>query len=187
MIERFKENKFALMLFISTILLIILYLISIFSVVSQYETLVEQAKLELINNGYTDAQIAYSLRGFQATLFMTFLLSGVLLIFVALCGFKCSLGGNWRAGAIVFGLLFVLDDFSGLFDSISTLSLIINIISFVIALGYFIGAIKSVKYNHLDEPRNNYFKDDDYKPIDDYKMKSLDEEDNKQNEVKFYK
>ena len=139
--ERLKSNKGALILFISTIALIVLAVIGMVTVFTNMEFIKNAAKESINDSGASQDDINLAINIAVAGVWVSIVIEAIVTLFVALCGFKCSLKGQWRIGAIVFGVLYVISQISGLFGSNPTVTIVINVISLVASIGYLAGAI----------------------------------------------
>ena len=103
----------------------------------------EEGKNILVEQGVSNELIDAAIESAKGILLATVIISIIITIFVSLCGFKCSLTGAWRIGAIVFGIIFVFFDFVSLLrndDQIATF--LSNLLSIALSTLYLIGAIK---------------------------------------------
>ncbi len=143
--ERIKNNKGALILFISTIALVVLAIVGMVTLIASMETLKTTVRETVISQNTEGSQEAIDLAVNIAIvgLWIAVVIEGIVTVFVALCGFKCSLKGQWRIGAIVFGVLYVVSQISGFFGASTTATTIINVISLVASIGYLVGAVLS--------------------------------------------
>ena len=107
--ERVKTNKYALILFIATIVMLVLGVINIIVTIAGMETAVEVARTEAAKAGGTQEQIDLAIAMTRVALYVAIVISAILLVFEVLCGLKCSMHGKWRIGAIVFGILLCVD------------------------------------------------------------------------------
>ena len=107
--ERIKSNKYALILFIATIAMLVLGLVSIIMTITTMETALETAKTEAAKTGATPDEVNLVVTITRGALYAAIVISAILLVFEVLCGLKCSMHGKWRVGAIVFGILLVID------------------------------------------------------------------------------
>ena len=107
--ERVKTNKYALILFIATIAMLVLGVISIIVTIAGMETAVEVAKTEAAKAGGTQQEIDLAVAIARGAIYGAVVISAILLVFEVLCGLKCSMKGKWRVGAIVFGILLCID------------------------------------------------------------------------------
>ncbi len=164
--KRFKENKFTLLLFISTIVIIGLFITNVVINVIDLDTIVN--KLDEDSGGYFSATGMHAL---YVMVIVVLVIEGIFVLIVAICGFRCSLTGDWKLGAIIIGALYTFEDFLTLFDDFFTISFVLNLISLAASVGYLIGAIKStVKYIHIDKTNSDFFKNDDkYDLKDEFK------------------
>lgn len=146
--ERLKQNKFSLMLFIATIAMIVTFVISIFIIsisLGNVEQLVVEAAKESGQN-LTQSEIDLAVSVAKAGIIVAYVLGAILMLFVALCGFKCALQGKWRIGAIVFGIIYTIDEVYSFFDAIRKHNVgttVISAIYLVISIFYLLGAVKS--------------------------------------------
>ncbi len=145
--ERLKSNKGALILFISTIALIVLAVIGMVTLFTNMEFIKNAVKESIVNNNSsaTQDEINLAINIAVAGVWVSIVIEAIVTLFVALCGFKCSLKGQWRIGAIVFGVLYVISQISGLFGSNPTATIVINVISLVASIGYLAGAVLAKK------------------------------------------
>ena len=134
--ERIKSNKYALLLFIATIAMLVLGVVSIIISIVGLESTVEIARQEAVKTGATQEQIDFAVSFAKAIVYVAVVIGSILLIFEVLCGLKCSVYGKWRIGAIVFGILLCLDYVWAI-----TRGGWINWISALIAGFYLVGAI----------------------------------------------
>ena len=134
--ERIKSNKYALLLFIATIAMLVLGVVSIIISIAGLESAVETARQEAVKTGATPEQIDFAVSFAKAVVYVAVVIGSILLIFEVLCGLKCSMYGKWRIGAIVFGVLLCLDYVWAI-----TRGGWINWISALIAGFYLVGAI----------------------------------------------
>jgi hypothetical protein len=107
--ERIKSNKYALLLFIATIAMLVLGVVGIIISITGLESAVETARQEAVKTGATQEQIDFAVSFAKAVVYVAVVIGSILLIFEVLCGLKCSMYGKWRIGAIVFGILLCLD------------------------------------------------------------------------------
>ena len=107
--ERIKSNKYALILFIATIAMLVLGVINIIVTIAGMETAVEVARNEAVKAGGTQQEIDLAIAIARGALYAAIVISAILLVFEVLCGLKCSMQGKWRIGAIVFGILLCID------------------------------------------------------------------------------
>lgn len=134
--KRIKSNKYALLLFIATIAMLVLGVVSIIISIAGLESAVEIARQEAVKTGATQEQIDFAVYFAKAIVYVAVVIGSILLIFEVLCGLKCSMYGKWRTGAIVFGVLLCLDYVWAI-----TRGGWINWISALIAGFYLVGAI----------------------------------------------
>lgn len=146
--ERLKQNKFSLMLFIATIAMIVTFVISIFIIsisLGNVEQLVVEAAKES-GQSLTQSEIDLAVTVTKTGIIVVFFIGAILMSFVALCGFKCALQGKWRIGAIVFGIIYTIDEVYSFFDAIRNHNVgttVISVIYLVISIFYLLGAVKS--------------------------------------------
>ena len=107
--ERIKSNKYALILFIATIAMLVLGVVSIIMTIATMETALEAARTEAAKTGATPDQVDLAVTLTRGALYAAIVISAILLLFEVLCGLKCSMHGKWRVGAIVFGVLLCID------------------------------------------------------------------------------
>jgi len=107
--ERIKSNKYALILFIATIVMLVLGVINIIVTIAGMETALEVARTEAAKTGATPDEVNLAVAITRGALYAAIIISAILLVFEVLCGLKCSMHGKWRIGAIVFGVLLCLD------------------------------------------------------------------------------
>ena len=107
--ERIKSNKYALILFIATIVMLVLGVINIIVTIAGMETALEVARTEAAKTGATPDEVNLAVTITRGALYAAIVISAILLVFEVLCGLKCSMHGKWRIGAIVFGVLLCLD------------------------------------------------------------------------------
>ena len=107
--DRIKSNKYALILFIATIVMLVLGVINIIVTITGMETAVEVARNEAVKAGGTQQEIDLAIAFTRGAIYAVIGISAILLVFEVLCGLKCSMYGKWRIGAIVFGILLCLD------------------------------------------------------------------------------
>ena len=136
--ERIKSNKYALLLFIATIAMLVLGVVGIIISIAGLDNAVEIAKQEAVKTGATPEQIDLAVSLAKALVYVAVVIGSILLIFEVLCGLKCSMYGRWRTGAIVFGVLLVIDY---LFSVTQAGSSWMNWINLVLAVIYLVGAI----------------------------------------------
>ena len=134
--KRIKSNKYALLLFIATIAMLVLGVVGIIISIAGLESAVEIARQEAVKTGATPEQIDFAVSFAKAIVYVAVVIGSILLIFEVLCGLKCSMYGKWRIGAIVFGILLCLDYVWAI-----TRGGWINWISALIAGFYLVGAI----------------------------------------------
>lgn len=134
--KRIKSNKYALLLFIATIAMLVLGVVGIIISIAGLESAVESARQEAVKTGATQEQIDFAVSFAKAVVYVAVVIGSILLIFEVLCGLKCSMYGKWRIGAIVFGVLLCLDYVWAI-----TRGGWINWISALIAGFYLVGAI----------------------------------------------
>lgn len=170
--ERFKNNKWALALFIATIGIIVSSIIGIIILYAMLPQTLEEAKKVLEEQGYSKELIEASIGIAKGILMFSIFVSIIITLFVALCGFKCSLNGKWRKGAIVFGVIFVVFDVISIFRDGGQIAVIIsNVISISLSSLYLAGAIKcdnnfTLKANEFvpnDEVKTSESNDDEFK------------------------
>lgn len=160
--ERFKNNKWALALFIATICIIVSTVIGIIILYVMLPATLEEARKVLEEQGYSEELIAASIEIAKGVLVFSVFVSIIITLFVALCGFKCSLKGNWRKGAIVFGVIFVIFDVISIFRNGNQIATVIsNIISLSLSSLYLVGAIKCD--NNFSLPANEFQPNDEVK------------------------
>ena len=146
--ERLKQNKFSLMLFIATIAMIVTFVISIFIIsitLGNVEQLVVEAAKES-GQSLSQSEIDLAVTVTKTGIIVVYVLGAILMLFVALCGFKCALQGKWRIGAIVFGIIYTIDEVYSFFDAIRNHNIgttVISVIYLVISIFYLLGAVKS--------------------------------------------
>ena len=107
--ERVKTNKYALILFIATIAMLVLGVINIIVTIAGMETALEVARTEAAKTGATPDEVNLAVAITRGALYAAIVISAILLVFEVLCGLKCSMHGKWRIGAIVFGILLCID------------------------------------------------------------------------------
>lgn len=170
--ERFKNNKWALALFIATIGIIASSIIGIIILYVMLPATLEEARKVLEEQGYSNELIEASIEIAKGVLVFSVFVSIIITLFVALCGFKCSLNGKWRKGAIVFGVIFVVFDVISIFRDGGQIAVIIsNVISISLSSLYLAGAIKcdnifTLKANEFvpnDEVKTSESNDDEFK------------------------
>ena len=170
--ERFKNNKWALALFIATIGIIVSSIIGIIILYVMLPATLEEARKVLEEQGYSEELIEVSIGITKGILMFSIFVSIIITLFVALCGFKCSLNGKWRKGAIVFGVIFVVFDVISIFRDGGQIAVIIsNVISISLSSLYLAGAIKcdysfTLKANEFqpnDEVKTSESNDDEFK------------------------
>lgn len=170
--ERFKNNKWALALFIATIGIIVSSIIGIIILYVMLPQALEEAKKVLEEQGYSEELIEVSIGITKGILMFSIFVSIIITLFVALCGFKCSLKGKWRKGAIVFGVIFVVFDVISIFSDGGQIAVIIsNVISISLSSLYLVGAIKcdysftlpANEFQPNDEAKTSESNDDEFK------------------------
>lgn len=134
--ERVKTNKYALILFIATIAMLVLGVVSIIMTIAGMETALEVARTEAAKTGATADEVNLAVAITRGALYAAIVITAILLLFEVLCGLKCSMQGKWRVGAIVFGVLLCIDYVWAI-----TRGGWINWISALIAGFYLVGAI----------------------------------------------
>ncbi len=134
--ERVKSNKYALILFIATIAMLVLGVVSIIMTIATMETALEAARTEAAKTGATPDEVNLVVTITRGALYAAIVITAILLLFEVLCGLKCSMHGKWRVGAIVFGVLLCIDYVWAI-----TRGGWINWISALIAGFYLVGAI----------------------------------------------
>lgn len=160
--ERFKNNKWALALFIATIGIIASSIIGIIILYVMLPATLEEARKVLEEQGYSNELIEASIEIAKGVLVFSVFVSIIITLFVALCGFKCSLNGKWRKGAIVFGVIFVFFDVISIFRDGGQIAVIIsNVISISLSSLYLVGAIKCD--NNFTLPTNEFQPNDEAK------------------------
>ncbi len=160
--ERFKNNKWALALFIATIGIIASSIIGIIILYVMLPATLEEARKVLEEQGYSNELIEASIEIAKGVLVFSVFVSIIITLFVALCGFKCSLNGKWRKGAIVFGVIFVVLDVISIFRDGGQIAVIIsNVISISLSSLYLVGAIKCD--NNFTLPTNEFQPNDEAK------------------------
>ena len=107
--ERVKTNKYALILFIATIAMLVLGVVSIIMTIAGMETALEVARTEAAKTGATPDEVNLAVAITRGALYAAIVITAILLLFEVLCGLKCSMHGKWRVGAIVFGVLLCID------------------------------------------------------------------------------
>ena len=107
--ERVKTNKYALILFIATIAMLVLGVVSIIMTIAGMETALEVARTEAAKTGATPDEVNLAVAITRGALYAAIVITAILLLFEVLCGLKCSMQGKWRVGAIVFGVLLCID------------------------------------------------------------------------------
>ena len=107
--KRIKSNKYALLLFIATIAMLVLGVVGIIISIAGLESAVVIARQEAVKTGATQEQIDFAVSFAKAIVYVAVVIGSILLIFEVLCGLKCSMYGKWRIGAIVFGILLCVD------------------------------------------------------------------------------
>ncbi len=107
--ERVKSNKYALILFIATIAMLVLGVVSIIMTIATMETALEAARTEAAKTGATPDEVNLVVTITRGALYAAIVITAILLLFEVLCGLKCSMHGKWRVGAIVFGVLLCID------------------------------------------------------------------------------
>ena len=107
--ERVKSNKYALILFIATIAMLVLGVVSIIMTIATMETALEAARTEAAKTGATPDEVNLVVTITRGALYAAIVITAILLLFEVLCGLKCSMHGKWRVGAIVFGVLLCVD------------------------------------------------------------------------------
>ena len=107
--ERLKKNRPALVLFIITLVMLVIYIIGFGILLGTMDSNIESARQVLANQGYDQATIELTIRLTVSALYFGIVVACILLLFTVLCGIRCSLQGKWRIGAIVFGVLLIID------------------------------------------------------------------------------
>ncbi len=137
--ERIKTNKAALALFIATIALVITSIIGFIIAFASMDTVIAQAREEGLSKGYDEATIDLAINMAKTTIYVAVVIAIILIVFQTLCGLKCSMQGKWRIGAIVFGVLLVLDYLWSITQKNSATWM--NSINLVISIVYLFSAI----------------------------------------------
>ena len=144
--ERFKSNKWALVLFIVTICVIVSTIVGTILLYVMLPQALDEARKNLVEQGVSNEIIDVSIELVKGMLIVSIIISIIITIFVCLCGFKCSLTGSWRIGAIVFGIILVFFDFISLLKigepGVGKTAIISNLLSIALSILYLIGAIK---------------------------------------------
>ena len=144
--NKLKENKFSMMLFIATIVLVVTFIVSIVVFWLQFDTLFQNALAhEKSAQSLTDSEKQYVESTVKGIMVFAYILSAVLTIFLAICGFKCALKGEWRMGAIVLGSLYIFDDVRTVIKNLingNYIIIILQIIYTIAAVFYVVAAIK---------------------------------------------
>lgn len=144
--ERIKRNKWALVLFISTIAILVMYVVGIITTLAGMET-VREAVREAAKQveGATEDSIDLAVKIGEVTLIVGLVFEGIFTLFVALCGFKCSMKGAWRLGAIIFGILITASQIFGFVGKATVAMTVTNVIALIFSVGYLVGACLSNK------------------------------------------
>ena len=142
---RLKSNKYALMLFIASIVFAVAFIAATIITFATMDSVIAAQKEELINQGYETNTIDTGIAFAKSIIVVAFIFGGILLAFMVVCGIKASLQNQWVKGAFVFGIIYVI--FEGI-DVISTVSkkplntsnLIFGFIYLAISIFYLVGA-----------------------------------------------
>ena len=141
--EKFKNNKWALVLFIATICIIVSTIVGIIIMYVMLPQVLDEAKIAFEGQGYSKELIDAAIEGAKGILLASVIILIIITIFVSLCGFKCSLKSEWRKGAIVFGAIFVFFDFITILKNTDQIATVLsNLLSIALSTLYLIGAIK---------------------------------------------
>lgn len=144
--ERVKKDKFALILFVATIVMVVSFVISIFTISAALGMVESVTREQAAGQGLSEDEINFAISIAKGAIVAALVISGIIILFVALCGFKCSLQGKWRMGAIVFGVIFTIDAVYTFFNSMSNKNyggLVSGLISLAASVCYLIGAVKT--------------------------------------------
>ncbi len=152
--ERFTNNKWALVLFIATIGIIVSTIVGLIVTYVNMPAWLDEARRVLVEQGVSKEDIDIAINITKGALIFSGVFSIVITIFVSLCGFNCSLTSKWRTGAIIFGAIFVIFDASAIFRNLSQISTVLsNLVSLLLSLLYLIGAVKCEKV--ISKPSND--------------------------------
>ncbi len=144
--ERIKRNKWALVLFISTIAILVMYVVGIITTFAGLESVketVREAARQI--EGATQDSIDLAVKLSEVVLIVGLVFEGIFTLFVVLCGLKCSMKGAWRLGAIIFGILITASQFFGFFGKPTVAMTVTNVIALIFSVGYLVGACLSNK------------------------------------------
>ena len=136
--ERVKTNKYAMILFIISLIILALGVIDIIVTFATMGASTEVVRQMLEKQGTDAATIDKLVQIIIVVAYVSILVGAVLLIFEVLCGLKCSMYGRWRVGAIVFGVLLIA---SYIANAILISSLWFSWINAVVGILYLISAI----------------------------------------------
>ena len=147
--ERIKNNKNALSLFIASIILGVIAVIDLISAFSSIDVIMDYIRKVLVDQGMETEQALIIMTGFKGGYIFGLLLSAVLYLFVVLSGLKSSMQGKWRTATIVFGILLVIE----VFLTIAIISAgLITIIETGVVVWYLVSAILC-KPDEVKEPK----------------------------------
>ncbi len=136
--ERLKKDRPALVLFIITLVMLVVYIIGFGVLFGTMDADVEAARQALANQGYDQATIELTIRLSVSALYFGIVVACILLLFTVLCGLRCSLHGRWRIGAIVFGVLLIID---GIWTGTQSGSTLVSFLNLGIAITYLVSAV----------------------------------------------
>lgn len=106
--ERIKTNKYALILFVISLVILALGVIGIIVSFAGMGATAEILRRELAKQTTDEALVNQVVQITIVVSYIVIFVSAILLLFEVLCGLKCSMYGRWRVGAIVFGVLLVI-------------------------------------------------------------------------------
>ena len=147
------DPKWSKILKVVSIIMTILVFISMIIVFPLSKTLVDK---EIAKAGYD----AYEAKAFKSTVNVTLIIImiGVIVFqaFVLVAGLRCSFNGEWRIGAIVFGIIGTVSGVFSFFKAVTIpVSLVINLISLVLEILYLVAAINCRPIILKDDTESN--------------------------------
>ncbi len=136
--ERIKNNKFALVLFIASLIILAVGVLDIIATFIGTGTTIELLKIELAKQTTDQALIDKTANTLMVSIYVGVVVGAIVLLFEVLCGLKSSMYAKWKIGAIVFGVISVaLYVVGAIYLSTSW----INWISAIVDVMYLVGAI----------------------------------------------
>lgn len=162
------DPKWSKILKVVSYMMTILVIIGVFIAFPLGRSLVDK---EIASGNYSSYDAELLRKTVNTILIIAVLVCVVLQTFVLIAGLKCANTGEWRAGAITFGIIFTVSEVFSFFKSTTMpVSLIMNLISLVLSILYLVAAVNCRPMVIRDDLDSNFteskdIKEDEYNPF----------------------